>query len=171
MLRSKKFVIAFTLWLVAVLTYLIVFNDKNDLSHISSSTINLSETYRSRVISKLSLSALNNPRRGCVMPRLKRYNDVYQKEGYTEEAPKPLQCSREADWLEGANQVVSFSQKALKKYQGNIKCNINFMKRIDDFSQTKKHPSSFLDSSTGNTTLPLQDDFLYGNCRGQEKME
>ena len=97
MLRPKNFVIAFVLWLVAVLTYFIIFSNENDLSHISSLTKNLSETYRSRMVSKLSLSALNNPRKGCVMPRLKRYNDVYRKEGYTEEAPEPLKCSREVD--------------------------------------------------------------------------
>ena len=124
-------------------------------------------TYTSQVSnpSKLLLSNADfSSKRGCVMPRLKKYND-YRKYGHSERVPEPVECDEEADWLEVSNGVISFSQEALKKYKGNIKCNINFMKRIDDFNQTKKYPTLFLDSSTGHKTLPLEDDFLYANCR------
>lgn len=131
----------------------------------STSSLNdtFSETYRSRVASRLNLPTMDDPRRGCVMPKLKKYNEAYIKKGYKGKSQLVIKCREEADWLEVSNGVVSFSQKALEKYKGNMRCTINFMQRIDDFKQIKKQPAVVMDSSTGKT-LPLEDDFLFADC-------
>lgn len=162
--RAKLILVASVLLVMGTFVHFVAYTG-NDVTHVVSSEWNELEPTRERLVSVLHLPDLDDPRRGCVMPQLKKYNDVYQKNGYSEKAPTEVRCKPEADWLEVSNGILSFSKQAKEKYKGNLKCTINFMQRVNDFKQSKKDPAVFLDSSTGKDQLPLEDDFLFADCR------
>lgn len=116
----------------------------------------------------LEVPPSDDPRRGCVMPKILHYNPVYQMQGYKEKAAKKVTCRSEQDWLQVSNGQISFTSSALKKYPTGITCLVNYMQRKNDFEQTKKVPTVTFDSHN-RTVMPLEDDFLWAECKTKPK--
>ena len=114
----------------------------------------------------LEVPPADDPRRGCVMPKILHYNPIYQVKGYKEKPAKPVACRSEKDWLQVSDGHISFTASALAKYSGGMSCLINYMHRKSDFDQTKKEPAVTFDSSN-RTVIPLQDDFLWADCKSK----
>lgn len=114
----------------------------------------------------LEVPAADDPRRGCVMPKLKRYNPVYQANGYKEKAAKNVVCRSEPDWLQVTGGKISFTAEAMKKYPAGMTCTINYMERKSDFEQKRRQPSVAYDSSNGSA-MSLEHDFLWADCKSK----
>lgn len=114
------------------------------------------------------IPADDDPRRGCLMPKIAHYNPVYRQHGYKEKPKKPVTCRSEPDWLQVSGGQISFTPSALKKYPAGMTCLVNYMHRKNDFDQTKREPGVRIDSHN-HTVISLQDDFLWAECKSKPK--
>jgi len=113
---------------------------------------------------QLNLPDYDDPRRGCVMPKLTEYNPVYKSQGYRDKTIKKVVCKKEQDWLVVRNGNISWNPVTIKKYSQGVKCLINWMTRVNDFKQKKREPALIFDSRV-NSTVILEDDFFYADCK------
>lgn len=72
-----------------------------------------------------------------------------------------LYCETELDWLSLKNNLVFINKDAIRRH-GNIKCKITYLKRVNDFSNTKSK-EVLLNS---NEELTLEDDLFSAECEG-----
>lgn len=165
--RPKVILALAVLMVMVTIVHFMGYTDNEIYPHvIPSESLGLDNEARGARLESLNLPSNDDPRRGCVMPKLSGYNPAYEKAGYTGKKPKSVTCKPEADWLESRNGSVSFTTDALKKYEKGMKCTVNYMKRTSDFKQEKLNPPVHLDSRAEETkSLRLDDDFVYVDCK------
>ena len=105
--------------------------------------------------------------RGCLMPVIERLNPVYNwLSGFeTSRWFTSIKCSSDKDWLIWSpNGSLTFHPDILNKYEGDIKCIIYYLSRIDDYHNVIDLENHEQFDSIRSKYLKPRHDFLEAKC-------
>lgn len=100
---------------------------------------------------------------GCVLPRLDKYNPIYEQ--HKSKQPPRIACRKNKDWAFVKNGQLHFDNEAIAKYGDKIKCLVTYLERVDDFKQKRAQQVNF--DSDKTRVLNLTSDFCYVECKIQ----
>ena len=106
-------------------------------------------------------------RRGCLMPIINQQNPIYN--WHTARwLFSQLTCPSDKNWLIwSTNGSLTFNPAILQKYEGDIKCTISYVKRVDDWTVTKEIDSDVFDSRKFLYFRPKYD-FFDADCHNPQ---